>query len=329
MVEKREYAVDGILPSLSVSGETIPQAWENAVVKLYEKGIRYSRAGPKDEGKKQTDSTMAITIQRPLSRLFLHKFAQCGWADLLEYQMEILGAKDSWVDPTERSTRWQYHYHERLASYPGGEGHRPIDQLKGIIQKLSTEPFKRNINAVTWVPKRDQKSKDPPCLQRVWFTMIPSEVSPRSSTLNMDYNFRSRNVMIATPMNQVGLATLFCYVADEVMKRTRRKVKIGRMVDFNDSYHVSARDQPLLEGFMEQLRKSRERGETINNRSYTNGFSLPLLEEEREAVEQKILVQTKKILLDEKGKSRSTYYREVEKIMQISETVMQINRSLV
>lgn len=317
MDEKREHRG---LPVLSARGETIPEAWENSVVELYHHGLRYGREGPKDKGQMQLDSTMMIEIAKPLSWSYMHKFMTCGWEDLFEYQMELLGAKDSWVDPTEQSTRWEYHYHERLAGYPGRKG--KVDQLQTIIEKLATEPHKRNINAITWVPERDLTSKDPPCLQRIWFTMIPNEADPDSPILNMNYNFRSRNVMIAAPMNQLGLATLQTYIAEEVAKRTGKPLKVGRMVDFSDAYHVSARDQPIIEKFMKKLGESRAKGETIGNRSYDIEFVLPMLEEAQSRIEEKTIAETREIV---KGEELE---REIAKIKEISARVMQINRNI-
>lgn len=324
MDEKRE-AIPGNLPVLIARGNSIPEAWENSVFELHEHGLNYGRDGPKDQGKQQTDSTMTIEIQRPLSKLFMHKGMTCSWEDLLEYQMEILGAKDAWVDPTEKSTRWEYHYHERLAGHPGKT--RQVDQIEGMIQKLATEPFKRNINAVTWVPERDLASKDPPCLQRIWYTMIPGEDG--QPVLNMNYNFRSRNVMIAAPMNQVGLATLFQYVIDEVSQRTGKPIKMGRMVDFNDAYHVSARDQPIFRKFVERISPARARGEPIESRVYDMEMVFPMLEEARGKIEDRILSTTQEIMKETGQYTQpGAYDAEVAKVKRIANTVMDINRRI-
>lgn len=321
-MDKKRETVSGNLPVLIARGESIPEAWENSVFELYNNGLTYGREGPKDKGKQQTDSTMTIEIQKPLSQLFMHKGMTCSWEDLLEYQMEILGAKDSWVDPTEKSTRWEYHYHERLAGYPGKLVQ--VNQIEGIVSKLATEPFKRNINAITWVPERDLTSKDPPCLQRVWFTMIPGENGEQ--VLNMNYSFRSRNVMIASPMNQVGLATLHQYIADEVSKRTEQKIKIGRMVDFSDAYHVSARDQPLFKKFIDRFAPARERGEPIESRAYGIDMIYPMLEESKERIEEKILSTTEDIL-KEIGETHRLE-EERTKVKSIGNIVMDINRRI-
>lgn len=318
-----DYKLRG-LPVLSVSGESIPEAWENSVLALNNEGIRYERAGPKDKGRSQLDSTMMIEIANPLSDLFWHKCSTCTPGDLIEYQMEILGAKDSWVDKTGKTTYWPYHYHERLADYPGKDG--PVNQLEEIIKKLLETPFKRNMNAVTWVPEKDFESKDPPCLQRIWFTQTPDPTNPKSRVLSMNYNFRSRNVMIAAPMNQFGLATLFKYVAEEAEKRTGGEIAIGRMVDFVDSYHVSAQDHPLLEKAITRIKRSHEEGEPIGDRAYSMKDLWSFVEEAHPKAEQKIIEQTGK-MFKEYGRTKGLE-EEIAKIKAISARVMKINREI-
>ena len=196
------------IPVLSVKGESIPEAWESSVVELYENGLRYCRDGPKDKGREQIDSTMTIEVENPDHEFFMHRGMSCGIDGLLEYQMEMLGAKIN-------------------------------------------EPHMRRANMITCVPEKDIKSDDPPCLQNVWFFLGPE--GNDSYLLNMNYVFRSRNVMIAAPMNMVGLYTLQCYVRDKINERTDFHVENGRIVDFVHSYHVRADDMENLEKFIESI----------------------------------------------------------------------------
>ncbi len=297
MGEKKGGKFDGDIPVLNVKGKSIPEAWENSVVELYNRGGWYKRKGPKDKGRLQVDSTMIIAIENPDSELFMHKYSGCGIEGLLEYEMEILGAKDSWVvgmyDPIN-DPRWAYHYHERLASYPAGKG--SIDQIGKIVEGLSKKPYIRRNMAITWVPEKDIGHDDPPCLQRIWTFISP--VKDGSFKLNMNYHFRSRNVMTAAHMNMVGLYILQSYLRDQVIERTGMNLKNGRLVDINDSYHVSARDQKLLKDFMERFKKSKARDETITNRAYTKDFvfdSINFMDKRMiNEIKEKIISQTKK-----------------------------------
>ena len=210
---------DGNLPLLVARGESISEAWENSVVELYEKGVWYVRQGPKDGGKVQVDSTMVTEITNPDSNLFYHKSMTCQPGDLLEYEMEIMGAKDSWVAMRNpEGTEWPYHYHESLATHPTPNG--LVDQIEGMIKGLCGEPWKRRNQAVTWVVERDLGAVDPPCLQRIWASIIPNETEPEQNKLNFNYHFRSRNVMIAGPINMVGLYALMDYIKNQVKEIT-------------------------------------------------------------------------------------------------------------
>ncbi len=315
MEEKRG---DGNIPTLHVKEESIPEAWENSIVELYNNGLWWHRQGPKDKGRLTLDSTMMIEITNPDSDLIMHKYMTCGIEDLFEYQMEILGAKDSWVDTTGRTTKWPYHYHERFESYPGTKEF--VNQIEKIIEKISKEHWKRNSQMITWVPEKDLDLTDPPCLQRVWAMIVPDERN-NSFKLNLNYHFRSRNVMIASPMNMVGLWTLQSYIRDEVIENSGINLKNGRLVDLTDSYHVSAQDQPILQNFIKMLEKSKEKGEIIYDRCLNKKFLFGDMN--KTTIEDKIINQTRKEISE-----RGEEYKledEIKKIRNISQIVSKIN----
>jgi thymidylate synthase len=318
MVKKGE----GILPVLHAEGRSTLEAWENSVVELYKKGLWWHRKGDKDKGRETLDSTMTITITEPDSNLFYHKYMTCTPESLFDYQMEILGSKDSWVHPEAGSTKWPYHYHERFASYPGTKG--LVNQIERLIQGISEESGKRRHNMITWVPERDFDSTDPPCLQRIWFDIIPDELAGDGSLrLNMNYNFRSRNVMIAAPMNMIGLHTLYSYIKKRIIEKSGMNLKTGRIVDFTDSYHVSAQDTPILERFMERYNKSIEKGEDIRDRCFDK--EIAFMGMDKEAVVKRVLEQTKKELIEKGQYTDSRFEEETKKVMEIYQEVSNIN----
>lgn len=309
--ESSRKEFNGDIPVLKVEGKSIPEAWENSVVELYNNGGWYRRKDSKDKGRIQVDSTMTITIKNPDSDLFMHKYAGCGIEAMLEYQMEILGAKDSWVvnmyDP-ENDLRWAYHYHQRLATYPSKRGH--IDQIAAMINGLSKKPHSRRNMAITWVPEKDIGHQDPPCLQSIWLFIAPAEKD--SFKLNMNYYFRSRNVMTAAHMNMVGLYALQCYIREQVAEKTGMNLKNGRIVDINDSYHVSARDQPLLKGFIKRLSISKAKEETVKDRAFNRNFAFGYMGGVRTEVEEKITEQTRR-------RFEERLQTQIDKIKQISD----------
>jgi len=301
MGEKRAFRGD--IPSLHVQGDGIAQAWENSVVELYNNGGWYKRDGPKDKGRLQVDATMMITVNNPDSPRFLHRYCGGGWDNFLDYEMEMLGAKNSLVhdpnlDPKD-DTRWPYHYSDALLNYgvPGSDKPK-INQLEGMIEGLIKEPWNRRKIAITWVPERDIGNDDPPCLQTLWVYTAPISDNPQQDgyKLNLNSVFRSRNVMRASPMNLRGLNIIQSYIRDNVIERSDMKLVNGRIVDQSFSYHVTAKDLPLLEGFMKKMEKA-QKGETetdqrtIDGRCFDEEAVNDLYEEARPGVEAEIIRQ--------------------------------------
>lgn len=324
MSDKNYPMGNGNIPPLAVNGAGIAEAWENSVVELHDKGLWYKRGGKKDQGKIQTDSTMMIGLMSPARQPFLHKMMGCGAPDLFEYQMELLGAKDSWVDPSGESLKWEYHYHERLVGHPGENG--LVDQLSEIKRLMLNRPTTRRMTAVTWAPARDYTSGDPPCLQRIWFGMVPDESRKDNQwVMNMNYDFRSRNVMFAAPMNMLGLMTLQYDLVDKLQEEGMN-IKAGRIIDKSDSYHVSARDQSKFHAVAKRIKDSWKKDEGIEKRSFDPELTLDLMQEERANILIKLVDQTRKNL-EEYGKMNQ-FDAEETKIHALANRVDYLNKQM-
>ncbi|MFH0808638.1 MAG: thymidylate synthase [archaeon] len=299
------------LPVLSARGESIPEAWENSILELHENGQWYKRGDPQDN-EKQVDASMLITIENPDADLFMHKYMTCGIEDLVDYEMEIHGVRDSWEKDhsNPEDNKWDYTYHGRLTSYPTST--RPIDQLRFMINRLSERPFSRRVNAITWVPEIDTLAKDTPCLQRIGLLITPDAKDPQINRLNMTYNFRSRNAMIAAPMNIIGFYALQCTIRNAIREKTEMKLENGRIVDFTDSYHVSTRDQGILKNFMGRYDASVLRGETIRDRALSGEQTVfPYINSILSERTEKIIEQTKNYLSGEKLDKEITKIRKI------------------
>ncbi|MCX7005678.1 MAG: thymidylate synthase, partial [Kiritimatiellaeota bacterium] len=137
-----------------------------------------------------------------------------GIEDLREYVMEVQGAKDHWVknlnDPAD--TRWEYTYHGRLAAYGAWRELRDgrsteagpfrIDQVEKVIAKLAAQPFTRQAQMITWMPNVDLDCYDPPCLQSLWYRILPD--ADGTWWLNCNVRFRSNDAWGANFMNMFG-----------------------------------------------------------------------------------------------------------------------------
>jgi thymidylate synthase len=193
------------------------------------------------------DSTMMFVVNDPAAE---PRFSRCfpgGPADLQEYRMEVVdGVKDHWVDLDDKK-KWQYTYHERLTKYkfPGIEEFSFINQIERMIDQLVKSPYSRRVQAVTWQPWCDMDSEDPPCLQRVWCRILEDENAVWWLQMNTDW--RSRDAFKASCMNADAFIYWMGLMAEEIGRRAKREVRLGRYCDKSDSFHVYGKDLQAFE----------------------------------------------------------------------------------
>lgn len=168
-------AAKGNIPVVAVSGASLAEAWENAMIGLYAYGceIRTQYDAKNKEGNyldpPSKDCTMLISIEQPISEPMIHLGGiPGGFDDLEEYVQEVRdGIKDHWIrdplDPTD--TRWQYTYHGRLFSYevPLSEYDRVLCALpqeqKELFYRHETSHFLLDHPYVTLIEKNIQGKK--------------------------------------------------------------------------------------------------------------------------------------------------------------------------
>jgi thymidylate synthase len=241
------------IPVIHVCEKSLAQAYEKALIELYQNGIPFKTQYDKLDDPPSLDCTMNITILEPLSEPMIHKAFPGGIDDLREYVMEIQGAKDHWVknmnDPDD--TRWEYTYHGRLANYGTWKelkdkqslktGTFEINQIEEVIDKLVKQPFTRQAQMITWMPNIDLTCYDPPCLQSLWYRILEDEDG--TGWLNCNIRFRSNDAWGANFMNMFGFIMFNKdIIASEITKRTGKTIKLGRMNWQADSYHIYGKD---------------------------------------------------------------------------------------
>ena len=286
------------IPVLTVCEKTLAQAYEKALVALYQNGVRFRTQYDKPDDPPSLDSTMNITILEPLADPMIHKAFPGGIEDLKEYTMELMGAKDHWVknmnDPQD--TRWEYTYHGRLAEYGawrelvGGQSRKAgffsIDQIEAVIDKLAKQPYTRQAQMITWMPNLDIDTYDPPCLQSLWYRIM--EDDPGGWWLNCNVRFRSNDAWGANFMNMFGFIQLNKeIVAAGIARKSGRNVGLGRMNWQADSFHIYGKD-------IAQSRKLLfDRVDSQNFEQRTYNFHDPFIQEmfngAEAAVREKIL----------------------------------------
>lgn len=287
------------IPVITVSGKSLALAFETAIVSLYEKGIRFKTQYDKPGDPESIDCTLNLTIEEPESEPMIHMAFPSGIEQLKEYVMELKGMKDHWVRNSNdaNDTRWEYTYHGRLAKYGiwmekvGNSsvetGPFNVDQIDGVIKKLSEQPFTRQAQMITWMPNLDLECFDPPCLQSLWYRILEDEQG--IYWLNCNIRFRSNDAWGASFMNMFGFIQFNKEViAAGITERTGKEVRLGRMNWQADSYHIYGRD-------IEQAREMLiNRIEELNIEERTFNFTDDFIKEMYDGAEPGILEKIKK-----------------------------------
>lgn len=286
------------IPVLHVEGKSLAEAYERALLELYDKGIRVrTQYDKQDEDGNfleppSIDATMNITVLEPESEPTIHKAFPGGIEDLREYVMELEGVKDHWMknmdDPDD--TRWEYTYHFRLHDHGSWKekdeivGHDRVNQFDEVIDKLVEAPFTRRAQMITWMPHMDNHCYDPPCLQSLWYRILKDE---DAQYLNCNVRFRSNDAWGASFMNMFGFINMNReLIADEIEKRTGKKVELGRMNWQADSYHIYGKD---IEEFQNRM-MNRVNSSDFEDRvwSLSDPMIREIYDEATKAVEEKI-----------------------------------------
>lgn len=232
------------IPVISIEAGCLPEAWEAAVLAVWDDGIEIKTAYDKPDDPPSKDATVMITVADPFAEPRIHKNFPGGPEELEAYRQEVVdGIHDHWIDPA--AGKWTYTYHERLFAYSPVEDIRnpkspkpfiKINQIQYIIDSLAEATFSRRSQAITWMPTADVKTNDPPCLQRIWCRLIENQTG--GFCLNMNTHWRSRDLYKAWFMNAYALTDLQRTIAEKISAKIKKPVTVGRYVDITDSLHI-------------------------------------------------------------------------------------------
>ncbi len=263
------------IPIIKVEGKTLPETWEKAVVATWEEGLDIKTEYDKKADPLSKDCTMIMVVDEPMREPRIHRAFPGGLEDLEIYRQEVvLGIHDNWIKPEEG--KWTYTYHQRLFDYRI-EGNS-IDQVDYIIHKLQTTPYSRRAQAITWNPKSDPVTDDPPCLQRIWTRLV--ELPDGGYSLNMNTHWRSRDAYKASFMNIFALTDLQRMIAQKISEGLGLEVAVGRYVDISDSFHIYG---SYLEEFRKFLKTVRER--SFEERTWSSEFARPFFDDAKARID--------------------------------------------
>jgi len=252
------------MQTLYIKEESLPVAWERAVLETWEKGARFKTEYDKPGDPESRDVCAMIHVTNPLAEPRIHKAFPGGLDDLEIYRLEVLeGVHDHWIAPEEG--KWEYTYHERLFDYKV-PGLPPINQIDAVVEKLREAPHTRRAQAVTWKAWEDIGIHDPACLQRMWFRCEKGEDG--KDKLNLNMHIRSNDAFKAGFMNMFAFTELQRKVAE------RLGVDVGEYVHIADSFHIYGSYFSEFEGFLKSV-------QTRPDRYFTTEFAQPMFNEGR------------------------------------------------
>ena len=252
----------GNIPAISITADCIPEAWEKTMLAVWDDGLAVRTEYDKPSDPPSRDATVMIAVNNPFCEPRIHKNFPGGPEELESYRQEVVsGIHDHWIDPA--AGKWTYTYHERLFSYCPVEDIRSadspkpfisVDQIQYIIDCLSQTGHSRRAQAITWMPTADPATDDPPCLQRIWCRLVPSEAGELS--LNMNTHWRSRDLYKAWFMNVYALTDLQKVITEAVAGKIGEPVQVGRYLDISDSLHIYGKYFNEVEPEIEKMRQS-------------------------------------------------------------------------
>jgi hypothetical protein len=248
-----EVRADGRIPTLHVTGESIPQAYFRAMKAVWEHGLairtEYDRRD--DSGNyidpSSRDARVLIEVKDPFSQ---PRFPPISFCELGVYIAEIMGVKDYRVVPFDKlrqavhgelaAQEWPYTYHQRLFAHPDADGSL-VDQIAIAVDRVSRTPYTRRAVATTSIPNIDPFLKeDIPCLREVQLRC--PEDADGNLTLNMNTMWRSRDLYKAWGDNVIAITFLQGVLARSVAKESGRTTRVGSYADYSCSLHIYGQD---------------------------------------------------------------------------------------
>jgi len=201
-----------------VEGNSLSEAYHNALLCLNENGIEYPCS---DYNTNMREISLTFQVENALQEPMISRIYPGGFEELQQYVMEICNGILDFKLQDGKS--WEYTYHDRF-----------VKQLPFIIEELTRNPESRRAVINIRDFEVDSKTEHPSCLQSMLFYI-------RDGKLHMKVMMRSNDSIKASFMNA------FAFIQLQVKIATELKVLVGSYSHTSFSYHVYERDYALLE----------------------------------------------------------------------------------
>jgi len=212
---------------LFVKGTSLPEAYHNALLALYENN---DEVPCPDYSTNQKEASVTFVAENPLEEPMISKLFIGDPRSLEQYTQEML---DGILDFEVERGNWEYTYHQRMEK-----------QIPWIINELKRNPDSRRA-VVVIRSESDLNTDSPACLQILQFLI-------RGEKLHCKVVFRSNDATKASFMNAYALVMLQKRIADAV------GVGLGSYTHRANSYHVYERDYDMFEGYIKRIKSGGE-----------------------------------------------------------------------
>ena len=212
---------------LFVKGISLPEAYHNALLALYENNEELPCP---DYNTNQKEASVTFVAENPLEEPMISKLFIGDPKSLEQYTQEML---DGILDFEVQRGNWEYTYHQRMEK-----------QIPWIIGELKRNPDSRRA-VVVIRNESDLNTDSPACLQILQFMI-------RGEKLHCKVVFRSNDATKASFMNAYALIMLQKRIADAV------GVTVGSYTHRANSYHVYERDYDMFEGYIKRIKSGGE-----------------------------------------------------------------------
>ena len=126
----------GNIPTINIEASCLPEAWEKAVVAVWDNGLQIKTQYDKPADPPSRDATVMVAVADPFAEPRIHKNFPGGPEELESYRQEVVsGIHDHWIDPA--AGKWTYTYHERLFAYS------PVEDIRNP-KSPNRQPLERS-----------------------------------------------------------------------------------------------------------------------------------------------------------------------------------------
>ncbi|MCL2200329.1 MAG: thymidylate synthase [Oscillospiraceae bacterium] len=212
---------------LLVKGNSLPEAYHNALLALYENNDELPCP---DYNTNQKEASVTFVAEKPLQEPMISKLFIGDPRSLEQYRQEML---DGILDFEVERGNWEYTYHQRMEK-----------QIPWLISELQRNPDSRRA-VVIIRDETDLDTESPACLQILQYMI-------RGGALHCKVVFRSNDATKASFMNAYALVMLQKRIAEAV------GVPVGSYTHRAHSYHVYERDYDMFEGYIKRIRAGGE-----------------------------------------------------------------------